>query len=85
MKAGLYKDDLVRVIDVDYSSKRATIEARAGICTCVLLLTSHVNAVRMTADACLTIAAGGAAAGLRQPERTQAGVWPHQVGHPPAA
>jgi hypothetical protein len=31
MKAGLYKDDLVRVIDVDYSSKRATIEARAAV------------------------------------------------------
>lgn len=35
MKAGLYKDDLVRVIDVDYSSKRATIEARAVIFTCL--------------------------------------------------
>lgn len=27
MKNGPYKDDLVRVVDVDHSSKRATIEA----------------------------------------------------------
>ena len=38
VKSGMYKDDLARVIDVDYSTGRATIEVSAAckyyLCRC---------------------------------------------------